>query len=105
MIVTREVNVKGMQCCGCETIPGTAVGKIEGIHHVKANYHKSGVIVVFDTEKTNTVRIQEVCTECGYTVSFAPEEKQQQYIKTAISLSALARFNDAQQGITECHVS
>jgi len=66
MPVTKEIKVEGMHCGGCETIIEEAMGKIDGVQTVKANFVQSSVKVCFNPDKTSLVLIQEACAACGY---------------------------------------
>lgn len=88
MIVTKEINVDGMHCRGCEKIIEEALEKIAGIQNIKSDYQKSSVTINFDTEKTSLAKIREVCAACGYPVTSATKIKN--YLSAKILYSALA---------------
>lgn len=60
--------VKGMGCASCEPEVETAVGKLPGIHVVKASAVQKNTVVQFDPTKTSIEAIREAINSTGYIV-------------------------------------
>jgi sulfite exporter TauE/SafE/copper chaperone CopZ len=65
-IQTIEFRVKGMQCPGCETVIEEAVGPLEGVEKVAADYARETVEVRFDPAKTKMPEIFRAIEAKGY---------------------------------------
>jgi sulfite exporter TauE/SafE/copper chaperone CopZ len=90
MIVTKEINVTGMQCSGCEVIIEEALLQIDGIIFAKADFLKATVKVSFDPGKTSLANIQEACKAKGYIFKSPGNSKRQKISKFIFSLLAFA---------------
>ena len=90
MVVTKEINVLGMHCLGCEAIIENTVVPIDGIIFVKADYQNSSVTIRFDDDKTNLVHIQETIASKGYKVKPTANSKKQTIPNLIYSILALA---------------
>jgi uncharacterized protein len=88
MIVTKEFNIAGMQCSGCETIIEEVVNQVDGVIFIKADYLKATMKVSFDTDKTGLAIIQEACSSRGYTLKRTSNPKKQKNLKIALSVLA-----------------
>lgn len=61
------INVKGMVCGGCENRVKNALGTIEGIESVEANY-KTGVVKVLTNEDVKKKIIEDTIEDIGFEV-------------------------------------
>lgn len=63
---TREFEVKGMHCGGCEGTLKTALGLVAGVASATAD-HKSGkVSVTYDPARANDAEIRRAIEGAGY---------------------------------------
>jgi len=90
MIVTKEIDVTGMQCSGCEAIIEEALLQTDAVLFVKANFVKATVKVRFDAGKTSLAHILEVCAAKGYTLKVPVNYKKQKISRFIFSLLAFA---------------
>ena len=60
------IPVEGMTCNSCNTAVEMAVGKLNGIHTVKADYQKQSTLIIYDSSKVNIIRIKETINNLGY---------------------------------------
>jgi uncharacterized protein len=89
LTATKSLNVvSGMRCNGCETIIERAVSKVSGVGHVKADYSRGVVEVVFDSEKTSLAQIRAACSAAGYPSGAGSGGEKREW--TGITLSLLA---------------
>jgi mercuric ion transport protein len=65
---TVEFSVKGMGCASCEPEVEAAVGRLSGIHTVKASAVQKNTMVQFDPNQTNIEAIRQAINSTGYTV-------------------------------------
>ncbi|MGB9856261.1 MAG: mercuric transporter MerT family protein [Caldisericum exile] len=65
-IVELTLFVEGMTCSGCEFNVENAVGKLDGIIKVKANYQKGDVYVKFEKDKVTVDKIVEAINKSVY---------------------------------------
>ncbi|MFO1419327.1 MAG: sulfite exporter TauE/SafE family protein [Methylotetracoccus sp.] len=75
-IVNTRLNVSGMQCAGCEEIIERALGKLQGIRRVAADYSRERVEVSYDDRLVAEPRIAEVIREQGYDCVTAPPSRR-----------------------------
>ena len=61
------INVKGMVCGGCENRIKNALGDIEGIEKVEANY-KTGKVKIFTSENIERKAMEDVIEDIGFEV-------------------------------------
>ena len=62
-----KINIKGMECGGCENRVETAIKKLEGIETVSAD-HESGDVVITSKDEINKDAILEVIDNLGYEI-------------------------------------
>ncbi|TAJ09072.1 hypothetical protein DMA11_20730 [Marinilabiliaceae bacterium JC017] len=60
--------INGMTCNGCEKTIEAAVGRLEGIFSVKANYQMGNTIITFDTTQVSKETIANTISNLGYEV-------------------------------------
>ncbi len=63
------LHVEGMTCTGCETRIENALGKMEGVIEVKADYNSSTVDVTFDRAKLGLSGMAQAIEKLGYKVT------------------------------------
>ena len=61
------LNVKGMVCGGCENRIKNALGEIDGVESVEANY-KTGEVKVKTDEKVSVKDLEDTITDIGFEV-------------------------------------
>lgn len=61
------LNVKGMVCGGCENRVKNAVGAIEGVKSVDANFN-TGIVKIETCENVKTEEIEETINDIGFEV-------------------------------------
>lgn len=67
---TERINLKtdGMTCAACSSAIEKAVGKIDGVNEVNANFSNNVVSVIYDPSKTNKDGIAKAIKKAGYFV-------------------------------------
>ncbi len=63
-----KFNIEGMVCTGCETIIENKLKKLEGIEHVKSDYIKKNVMILFNNELLETDQIIRAIERLDYKV-------------------------------------
>ncbi|MFW9924055.1 MAG: heavy-metal-associated domain-containing protein [Candidatus Thorarchaeota archaeon] len=63
-----QYKVSGMHCNGCAASIGKAVGRIEGIQKVEADFKKGLAVVEYDNKKVTKEKIIETIENLGYKV-------------------------------------
>lgn len=61
------INVKGMMCGGCENRIKNALGELEGIEKVEANY-KTGEVKILANENVERKAMEDVIEDIGFEV-------------------------------------
>lgn len=61
------IAVQGMSCASCNVGVEITVNKLDGIHHVKADYETGTTFVEFDPNKVGVKEIVEAINGLGYT--------------------------------------
>lgn len=61
------INVKGMVCGGCENRVKNALGEIEGVEKVEADY-KTGIVKIFANENTERKAMEDTIEDIGFEV-------------------------------------
>ena len=61
------LNVKGMVCGGCENRVKNAVGAIEGVKNVDANFN-TGIVKIEACEDVKLEEIEETINDIGFEV-------------------------------------
>ena len=89
MQTSKQIDIKGMMCGGCETIIEDAVAEIEGVIDVKADYPKAKCTVSFEDNKTSLDRIYKVIEDKGYQLDLIPPAKGKVFTKISVSILAL----------------
>ncbi len=64
----KVIEIEGMKCTGCENAIETALGKIDGIFDVKADYRKGRAFVEYDENKVTMEDIAMQIESLGYHV-------------------------------------
>ena len=62
------INVKGMVCGGCENRVKNALGEIEGIEKVEADY-KTGIVKVLSNDNVNKRTMEDVIEDIGFEIN------------------------------------
>lgn len=65
---TVTLNVSGMDCGGCETSIGNALGALDGVKDTTASHAEGRVEVRFDDGLVDLVAISQAIEDAGYTV-------------------------------------
>jgi len=65
-IITRQLQVGGMQCIGCEAILEEALERLPGVRQVHADYGRELVVIRFDSRRLDAARIAEAIRREGY---------------------------------------
>lgn len=63
------VRVSGMTCTGCESILETAIGRLDGVKKVHANYAAATVSVVYNPSRVTLDQIQKTVEKQGYGIA------------------------------------
>ena len=61
------INVKGMVCGGCENRVKNALGEVEGIEKVEADY-KTGIVKILANENVERETMEDVIEDIGFVV-------------------------------------
>ena len=61
------INVKGMVCGGCENRVKNALGEIEGVEKVEADY-KTGIVKILANENIERKAMEDVIEDIGFEV-------------------------------------
>ena len=69
MIVERVVEVQGMTCEGCEDTIRAALGRLDGIVTVEADYRANQVGVRYDADRVSEAAIRQRLHLAGYDVA------------------------------------
>lgn len=64
--VTKVFDVEGMTCGGCEVAVKRAVGKLEGVHSVRASHEDGGAEVTYDPGNVSIEQIVKAIEKLGY---------------------------------------
>jgi sulfite exporter TauE/SafE/copper chaperone CopZ len=83
------LNVKDMQCSGCETIIETALTPLAGIVEVDADYPSGTVKIHFDETKTRLDEIKQTIEAAGYTLAEIQPQKKSRGLKLVLTLLAV----------------
>ena len=62
------INVKGMVCGGCENRVKNALGEVEGIERVEADY-KTGIVKILANENVERETMEDVIEDIGFEVN------------------------------------
>ena len=62
------INVKGMVCGGCENRVKNALGEVEGIERVEADY-KTGIVKILANENIERKAMEDVIEDIGFEVN------------------------------------
>ena len=62
------INVKGMVCGGCENRVKNALGEIEGVEKVEADY-KTGIVKILTNENIERKVMEDVIEDIGFEVN------------------------------------
>ena len=62
------VNVKGMVCGGCENRVKNALGEIEGVEKVEADY-KTGIVKVLSNNNVDKKTVENVIEDLGFEIN------------------------------------
>ena len=62
------INVKGMVCGGCENRVKNALGEIEGVEKVEADY-KTGTVKILTNENIERKVMEDVIEDIGFEVN------------------------------------
>ena len=89
MQTSKQIDIKGMMCSGCEAIIEEAVSEIEGVSEIHADYPTSKCQLSFDDKQTSLEDIFKVIEQQGYEIDLAPVSKGNVFIKISLSLLAL----------------
>ena len=89
MQISKQIDVKGMVCGGCETVIEEAIADIEGVIEIKADYPTDKCQVSFENNKTSLDDIYKAIEQKGYEIDLTPDSKGNVYIKISLSLLAL----------------
>jgi mercuric ion binding protein len=63
---TATYSVPGMTCALCPTTVETAIGQLEGVKSVEADFETKSAIAVFDDSQTTTDQIAQASANSGY---------------------------------------
>ena len=61
------INVKGMVCGGCENRVKNALGEIEGVEKVEADY-KTGIVKILANENIEKKVMEDVIEDIGFEI-------------------------------------
>ena len=64
-----ELSIQGMTCTGCEQTIQAALGSIDGVKHVKANFKEGIAYVEYLQSVSDTARMKESITSSGYVLA------------------------------------
>ena len=64
----EKITVEGMTCDHCTMAVETAVGNLDGVEKVVANFKKNSAGVKYDETKVTMEEISKAITEAGYKV-------------------------------------
>ena len=64
----QVLNVTGMSCAHCKMTVEKAVGSVEGVQKVEADFNKNRVTVSFGEDPGTLQKVKTAITEAGYTV-------------------------------------
>lgn len=67
-MIETIINVKGMVCGGCENRVKNALGEIEGIEKVEADY-KTGIVKVLSNDNVNKRTMEDVIEDIGFEIN------------------------------------
>ncbi len=68
-VVALELSIQGMSCNGCEQTIQSALGSIEGVKHVKANFKEGKAYVEYLSGTSDTIRMKQALTASGYVLA------------------------------------
>lgn len=69
MATEKTVEVRGMDCTGCENRVKTALTRLEGVIKADADHKEGRVGIRFDPQRITEEEIKERITAAGYEVS------------------------------------
>ena len=68
-VAALELSIQGMTCTGCEQTIQSALGSLNGVKQVKANYRNGKAYVEFVPGIGDTTRMRESITSSGYVLA------------------------------------
>jgi len=68
-VAALELSIQGMTCTGCEQTIQSALGSLNGVKQVKANYRNGKAYVEFVPGIGDTIRMRESITSSGYALA------------------------------------
>jgi len=68
-LITVTIPVEGMTCEGCNSAVQNAVGKLNGVKAVQANYKTGETKVAFDVRKVTTKEIINSINDIGFSAN------------------------------------
>ncbi len=89
MQTSKQIDVKGMVCGGCETVIEEGVAEMEGVIEVKADYPSGQCTISFEDNQVSLEDIYKTIEEKGYQVDLTPPGKGNVFIKISLSILAL----------------
>ncbi|NOQ14358.1 MAG: sulfite exporter TauE/SafE family protein [Methyloprofundus sp.] len=92
MQTSKQIDIKGMQCGGCESIIEEAVSAMEDVFEVKADYPTGQCQLSFANDKVSLEDIYKTIEQSGYEIdlsSVSNKGKGNVFIKISLSLLAL----------------
>lgn len=66
--ITRQLNVEGMSCSGCEGKIEKKLKALNGVQQVTASYNTGKVDISYDDKKVNLKQIKKTITELDYNI-------------------------------------
>lgn len=69
MVVGTQVQVRGMDCSGCENRVRTALTRLEGVIKAEADHRSGSVGVRFDEDRVSEDDVKERIRAAGYEVA------------------------------------
>lgn len=67
--ITKSFDVYGMHCRSCESAIEFEVNELKGISSVSANHKESNVIIMYDDEICDEIKIKKAIRKAGYSTS------------------------------------
>jgi len=74
--IFKSFKIKNMVCTSCEKIIEKSVGKLRGVHHIKASYAEGAVDVSYNDKEVSSDKIIHAIKEAGYKTTGGAEKRR-----------------------------
>ncbi len=93
-LVTRMLMISNMTCANCENIIEQELGKVPGIHRIKASYSKSAVSITYDESIVPSEVIEKTLEQAGYFMKKNSKQMQNDAAGKAASSKGQTDYTD-----------